>query len=205
LDTCCLIFSLGGGGGVKNALACGTKDLRRGEAFFAGFAESIRDQVLGMHLMLTGGFKSSQGMIQALDRNWADVVGIGKGFCIDPLLPVHVLDSVGKQEKWDMPGVDLKFNFTSSMFPSSDNSAAHLIDSVINVSFYRSCMYKLARRDPEMMQPIGYRLVPVLWDVWWTYLPRPWLLQAGNSKGPSGWSVFSVFVGIVIGLVAVLY
>ncbi|WP_151956884.1 NADH:flavin oxidoreductase/NADH oxidase family protein [Acinetobacter guillouiae] len=60
------------------------------EAFFIDFAEKVRAQVK-TPLMLTGGFRSVEGMNQALGSNAFDVVGIARLMAIDPDAPKYLL------------------------------------------------------------------------------------------------------------------
>lgn len=60
------------------------------EAFFIYFAEKVRAQVK-TPLMLTGGFRSVEGMNQALGSNAFDVVGIARLMAIDPDAPKYLL------------------------------------------------------------------------------------------------------------------
>ncbi|MFW2160617.1 NADH:flavin oxidoreductase/NADH oxidase family protein [Acinetobacter beijerinckii] len=60
------------------------------EAFFIDFAEKIRAQVK-TPLMVTGGFRSVEGMNQALGSNAFDVVGIARLMAIDPDAPKYLL------------------------------------------------------------------------------------------------------------------
>lgn len=60
------------------------------EAFFIDFAEKVRAQVK-TPLMVTGGFRSVEGMNQALGSNAFDVVGIARLMAIDPDAPKYLL------------------------------------------------------------------------------------------------------------------
>ncbi|MFN0296564.1 NADH:flavin oxidoreductase/NADH oxidase family protein [Acinetobacter albensis] len=66
------------------------------EAFFIDFAEKVRAQVK-TPLMVTGGFRSIEGMNQALDSNDFDIVGIARLMAIDPDAPKYLL--VGTNSK----------------------------------------------------------------------------------------------------------
>ncbi|MCH7334589.1 NADH:flavin oxidoreductase/NADH oxidase family protein [Acinetobacter modestus] len=66
------------------------------EAFFIDFAEKIRAQVK-TPLMVTGGFRSVEGMNQALESDAFDVVGIARLMAIDPDAPKYLL--VGTNSK----------------------------------------------------------------------------------------------------------
>lgn len=60
------------------------------EAFFLEFAEKVRKRV-NTPLMVTGGFKSFQGMNNALASGALDMVGIGRLMTIDPEAPKNLL------------------------------------------------------------------------------------------------------------------
>lgn len=60
------------------------------EAFFLEFAEKVRKRV-NTPLMVTGGFKSYQGMNNALASGALDMVGIGRLMTIDPEAPKNLL------------------------------------------------------------------------------------------------------------------
>ena len=53
------------------------------EAYFLDYAKDIRT-VFNGPLMVTGGFRSTKGMNNALNENACDVIGIARPFCIDP-------------------------------------------------------------------------------------------------------------------------
>ena len=53
------------------------------EAYFLDYAKDIRNVFKGP-LMVTGGFRSAQGMNNALQQDACDVIGIARPFCIDP-------------------------------------------------------------------------------------------------------------------------
>lgn len=66
------------------------------EAFFLEFAEKVRDRV-STPLMVTGGFKSYQGMNSALASGALDIVGIGRLMTIDPDAPKYLLQGQNSQ------------------------------------------------------------------------------------------------------------
>ena len=53
------------------------------EAFFLDYAEKIRDNV-SMPLMVTGGFRTLEGMNSALNSGVCDIIGIARPLCGDP-------------------------------------------------------------------------------------------------------------------------
>ena len=60
------------------------------EAYFLDYANDIRNVFKGP-LMVTGGFRSIQGMNDALNQNACDVIGIARPFCIDPQIANKLL------------------------------------------------------------------------------------------------------------------
>lgn len=61
------------------------------EAFFLEFAEIIRVQFPDTPLMVTGGFRTRSGMVEAVQGGGCDMVGIGRPAVLDPALPKKVL------------------------------------------------------------------------------------------------------------------
>ena len=66
---------------------------RRREAYFLEFAEKARAAV-STPLMLTGGFRSSAGMADAVSSGAVDIVGIARALAIEPDLPKRVLQGL---------------------------------------------------------------------------------------------------------------
>lgn len=60
------------------------------EAYFLDFAEKIRQQV-SCHLMVTGGFRTAQGMNAALDSGACDFIGIARPFAVETDLTERLL------------------------------------------------------------------------------------------------------------------
>ena len=67
------------------------------EAFFIDFAEKVRTLVK-TPLMVTGGFRSVDGMNQALESNAFDVVGIARLMAIDPDAAKHLLAGTNSKQ-----------------------------------------------------------------------------------------------------------
>jgi 2,4-dienoyl-CoA reductase-like NADH-dependent reductase (Old Yellow Enzyme family) len=62
------------------------------EAYFLDYAKDIRSVFKGP-LMVTGGFRSTEGMNNALSHDACDVIGIARPFCIDPNIANKLLDN----------------------------------------------------------------------------------------------------------------
>lgn len=75
---------------------------RTREAYFLEFAEAVR-QRSGIPLMVTGGFRTKEGMNVALESGACDVIGLARPLCVKPELPKELLegdaDSVKAYEK----------------------------------------------------------------------------------------------------------
>lgn len=54
------------------------------EAYFIEFAAAMKEQVPGLPLMVTGGFRTRAGMDQALASGAADLIGLGRPLCATP-------------------------------------------------------------------------------------------------------------------------
>lgn len=63
---------------------------RRREAYFLDYARSIRE-VAAMPLAVTGGFRSRAFMVDALEADELDVVGLARPLCVEPDLPARLL------------------------------------------------------------------------------------------------------------------
>ena len=62
------------------------------EAYFLDYANDIRSVFKGP-LMVTGGFRSTEGMNNALNKDACDVIGIARPFCIDPNIANKLIES----------------------------------------------------------------------------------------------------------------
>lgn len=66
------------------------------EAYFLEYAKDIRAAVK-MPLMVTGGFRTVDGMNAALASGTMDVVGIARPLCVDPEIPSKLLSGAAKE------------------------------------------------------------------------------------------------------------
>ncbi|CBL45706.1 Predicted NADH:flavin oxidoreductase [gamma proteobacterium HdN1] len=63
---------------------------RQREAYFLRYAEQIRKRV-SIPLMVTGGFRTAQGMADAVHSGATDIVGLGRSLVVEPDLCARVL------------------------------------------------------------------------------------------------------------------
>jgi 2,4-dienoyl-CoA reductase-like NADH-dependent reductase (Old Yellow Enzyme family) len=66
------------------------------EAYFLEFAERFAQEV-SVPLMLTGGFRTRQGMNDAVDSGAVDVVGLARPITYEPDLPQRLLDGTAEK------------------------------------------------------------------------------------------------------------
>ncbi|WP_336929188.1 NADH:flavin oxidoreductase/NADH oxidase family protein [Acinetobacter tandoii] len=89
------LIEISGGTYEAPAMAGAKEDKRKAstiarEAYFLDFAEKIRQKV-SCHLMVTGGFRTAQGMNAALDSGACDFIGIARPFAVETDLTERLL------------------------------------------------------------------------------------------------------------------
>ena len=70
------------------------------EAYFVDFAKAMRS-ALKIPVMVTGGLRSRAAVLQALESNAADVVGLGRPMCPEPNAPRQLLDGAASLTRWE--------------------------------------------------------------------------------------------------------
>ena len=75
------------------------------EAYFLNFAKAVRD-VARMPVMVVGGFRTAAAMIEALENEELDVVGIARPMIAEPEAPRHLLSG----ELARLPSFEKKFD-----------------------------------------------------------------------------------------------
>lgn len=61
------------------------------EAFFTDFAEKIQQMGSKVPIQLSGGFRSRNGMADAIDSGITDLIGLGRASVLEPELPAQIL------------------------------------------------------------------------------------------------------------------
>jgi 2,4-dienoyl-CoA reductase-like NADH-dependent reductase (Old Yellow Enzyme family) len=81
-------------GGTYEAPTMSGKDVREStlqrEAYFLEYAEKIRARI-SIPLMVTGGFRTSEGMAAAVASGATDIVGLARPLAVEPDLPKRIL------------------------------------------------------------------------------------------------------------------
>lgn len=65
---------------------------KKREAYFLEYAEKVRKEVK-TPLMLTGGFRTTEAMKEALNSNTVDLIGMARPLAVEPDLPARILAS----------------------------------------------------------------------------------------------------------------
>ena len=60
------------------------------EAYFMEYAENIRSRVKTA-LMVTGGFRTAQGMVEAIESGATDMIGLGRPLAVEPDFSARLL------------------------------------------------------------------------------------------------------------------
>jgi 2,4-dienoyl-CoA reductase-like NADH-dependent reductase (Old Yellow Enzyme family) len=81
-------------GGTYESPTMSGKDVREStlqrEAYFLEYADKIRARV-SIPLMVTGGFRTSEGMAAAVESGATDIVGLARPLAVEPDLPKRIL------------------------------------------------------------------------------------------------------------------
>jgi len=86
------LLEISGGSYEKPAMMGAAREsTRKREAYFVEYAETMRETVK-MPLMVTGGFRTRAGMLEARSTGAVDVIGIARPFAVDPDLARKILD-----------------------------------------------------------------------------------------------------------------
>lgn len=88
------LVEISGGNYENPAMANGGAEVKEStrvrEAYFLEFAEKVRDRV-SVPLMVTGGFRSSEGMAAAVESGATDLVGLARPLAVEPGFPKRIL------------------------------------------------------------------------------------------------------------------
>jgi 2,4-dienoyl-CoA reductase-like NADH-dependent reductase (Old Yellow Enzyme family) len=79
-----------------------SQSTREREAFFARFAPEMRRHVKRAKLMVTGGFRTAQGMADAIVNDGVDLIGLGRPLCLYPDAPASLLNgTLSRFKPWE--------------------------------------------------------------------------------------------------------
>ncbi|MGY0390536.1 NADH:flavin oxidoreductase/NADH oxidase family protein [Nocardioides sp. WG-D5] len=111
--------------GVDPSLKAST---RRREAYFLAYAERVRAELPTLPLMLTGGFRTAGGMVDAVESGAVDLVGLGRPLTVQPDFPAELL--AGRADE-------------SVVNPR--RSGIRMLDSLTELTYYSVQMWRMAK------------------------------------------------------------
>lgn len=120
---------------------------RAREAYFLEFAEKARYEVK-VPLMLTGGFRSVEGMNAPLRDGALDIIGLGRSLAIEPDGPARLL--LGQETRYQVKPLSTGVKFIDNM-------------GALEVIWYTRQMHRLAKG--RRVQPNEHPLKSVLLDL----------------------------------------
>ncbi|MGZ4476323.1 MAG: NADH:flavin oxidoreductase/NADH oxidase family protein [Nocardioides sp.] len=100
---------------------------RKREAYFLAYAERVRAERPDLPLMLTGGFRTAAGMVEAIESGAIDLVGLGRPLTVQPDFPA-----------------DLLAGRVHESVVSPRRSGIKLIDNLTELTYYSVQMWRMA-------------------------------------------------------------
>jgi len=100
---------------------------RKREAYFLAYAERVRAEIPALPLMLTGGFRTVEGMVDALESGAVDIIGLGRPLTVQPDVPAKLLRGE-----------------TDESVVNPRRIGIRLLDSLTELSYYSVQMWRMA-------------------------------------------------------------
>lgn len=134
---------------------------RRREAYFLEYAAGIR-KVTTMPLMVTGGFRTREGMEQAILADKIDMIGLARPLCTAPNLPNQLL--AGSNDR--LPSYEHSLRWGPGLF--SPTSKVFLL-KMVNVLGQQGWYYQQIARlgdglEPALRRGVFSAFVRYMWD-----------------------------------------
>jgi 2,4-dienoyl-CoA reductase-like NADH-dependent reductase (Old Yellow Enzyme family) len=120
------------------------------EAFFLDYARSVRSHYPDVLLMVTGGFRSRQGMQAALDSGACDLIGLGRPCAVWPRLAKEVL--LNKEVSDEDANCELRL-VRGNWFIR--NLGPKIVGAGVDVLYYAGQLVRLAERKTTAPPPLG--------------------------------------------------
>ncbi|WP_085297479.1 NADH:flavin oxidoreductase/NADH oxidase family protein [Cognaticolwellia mytili] len=92
---------------VTGDVQTASKSTRKREAYFLNYAEALRKRT-DIPLAVTGGFRSSEGMMQAINSGATDIVGLARPMILKPDLPMAAFSDTKFVFNWNEPTTGFK-------------------------------------------------------------------------------------------------
>lgn len=117
---------------------------RAREAYFLNYATAIRENC-NIPLMVTGGFRSREAMLAALNEDDIQVIGLARPLCVDTDLPERLIEgSLDRLTSWEDtlalgPGI---------FGPQSSNPTLRAMNGFANMAFFYRNILRLGEGRP---------------------------------------------------------
>ncbi|MDX8150004.1 NADH:flavin oxidoreductase/NADH oxidase family protein [Patulibacter brassicae] len=129
---------------------------RQREAYFLEYAETVRDRVPGVPLMVTGGFRGRAAMEDAVGSGACDVVGLGRPLALTPDGPAGLLDGSLERLRDAQPRIGVR-----------------TLDGAIDLYWHTRQLHRLgAGGEPHLREPAWRTLLALGVDNGWGALRR---------------------------------
>lgn len=113
---------------------------RAREAYFFDYAVAAR-RVAKMPLMVTGGFRTADGMNEAFSGGDIDMIGLARPLCVDPDFPARILSG----ELQAAPDVDTGLRIGPGFLgPASPVALIKAMNAFARIGWYYEQIYRLA-------------------------------------------------------------
>ena len=132
---------------------------RQREAYFMEFAEKARAAVT-TPLVVTGGFRTAQGMAEAIQSGAVDMVGLARILAIEPDVPLRLL--AGKAAQHQVKPIKTGIKAIDKL-------------GLLEVSWYTGQLKRIGHGQPPKPNESGL----------WVFAKQTWkMLRAGKNKRP---------------------
>lgn len=92
---------------VTGDVQTASKSTRKREAYFLSYADTLRKRT-DIPLAITGGFRSSEGMVHAINSGATDIVGLARPMILKPDLPIAAFSDPKFVFNWKEPTTGFK-------------------------------------------------------------------------------------------------
>ena len=126
------------------------KASRERESYFARFAPEMRRNIKRAKLMVTGGFRTTQGMADAIEQDGVDLIGLARPLCLNPDAPAALLSGDLTQLNYDESRLRLG---PGLLGPKSSIKLLRAINGLGSMTWFNEQMILLAEgrdADPKM-------------------------------------------------------
>ena len=113
------------------------------EAYFVDFAKAMR-ATLKIPVMVTGGFRTREALLHALDTGAADIVGLGRPMCVDTDAPRQLIDGAANLARWERT----LHMFPSWLSPLRNVNMLRAVEAFAVQYWYYAQLYRLGRGEP---------------------------------------------------------